>query len=155
MKPIFSFVLTVKKSPLLVLLFLATSCMLLLPSCSKELKAGKPTTLTYDKIYLIGDATSAGWTIANALPMTKSTDNAKVFTWTGPLTAGEIKFPTALNFSSDTFGAATASQAVSNNKAQLSPSGNPDVKWKLAGTEAGTYKITLNTQDLTVGFQKQ
>lgn len=142
------------QSALLTPLLLAISC-LLLQSCSKELKAGKPIALTYDKVYMIGDATTAGWTIANALPMTKSSDNAKLFTWTGPLAAGEIKFPTALSFSSDTFAAATASQSLSNNKAQLSPGGNPDVKWKLAGTEAGTYKITLNTQDLTVLFQKQ
>lgn len=134
---------------------MATSCLFLLPSCSKELKAGKPIALTYDKVYLIGDATTAGWTIANALPMAKSADNTNVFTWTGPLTAGEIKFPTALSFSSDTFAAATAGQSVSNSKAQLSPSGSPDVKWKLATTEAGTYKITLNTQELTVSFQKQ
>ena len=122
--------------------------------CSKELKAGPPLTLIYDKVYMIGDATTAGWTIANALPMTKSSA-ANEFTWTGPLTAGEIKFPTALSFSSDTFAAATASQGVGNSKAQISPGGNPDVKWKLAGTEAGTYKITLNTKDMTVIFQKQ
>ncbi|GEO11092.1 SusF/SusE family outer membrane protein [Segetibacter aerophilus] len=129
-------------------------CVVLVASCSKELKAGDPITLDYDKAYLIGDATTAGWTIANALPMTKGTE-ANVFTWTGPLTAGEIKFPTALNFSSDTFGAATAAQSISNNKAQLSPGGNPDVKWKLTSAEAGTYKVTLNTKSLTVDFQKQ
>lgn len=153
MKYIFRPAFYTRQSALLIF-FLAVSC-LLLPSCSKELKAGKPIVLTYDKVYMIGDATTAGWTIANAVPMAKSADNAKMFTWTGPLAAGEIKFPTALSFSSDTFGAATTGQTVSNNKAQLSPGGNPDVKWKLAGTEAGTYKITLNTQDLTVLFQKQ
>jgi hypothetical protein len=129
-------------------------CLVLVTSCSKELKAGDPITLAYDKAYLIGDATTAGWTIANALPMTKGSD-ANVFTWTGPLTAGEIKFPTALNFSSDTFGAATAGQSISNNKGQLCANGNPDVKWKLTSAEAGTYKITLNTKALTVDFQKQ
>ncbi|MBE7174344.1 MAG: SusF/SusE family outer membrane protein [Williamsia sp.] len=154
MKLIFSLASPAKRGAALIC-FLFTASLFLLSSCSKELKAGKPIALTYDKVYLIGDATTAGWTIANALPMTKSADNTKVFTWTGPLAAGEIKFPTALNFSSDTFAAATASQSVSNNKAQLSPGGNPDVKWKLASTEAGTYKITLNTGDLTVVFQKQ
>jgi hypothetical protein len=60
-----------------------------------------------------------------------------------------------MNFSSDTFSAATAGQSVQNNKAQLSPGGSPDVKWKLTGLEAGNYKITLNTQALTVTFLKQ
>ena len=95
--------------------------------------------LVYDKVYMIGDATPAGWTIANAVPMTKSSENE--FTWTGPLAAGEIKFPTALSFSSDTFGPATAAQAISNNKGRLLPNGNPDQKWKLTSAEAGNYKV--------------
>jgi hypothetical protein len=122
-------------------------------SCNKDLKAGDPLPLVYDKVYMIGDATPAGWTIANAVPMTKNSESE--FTWTGPLTAGEIKFPTALSFSSDTFGALTNGQVISNNKARLLPSGNPDVKWKLTSAEAGNYKITLNTKDVTVTFQKQ
>ena len=122
-------------------------------SCSKELKAGEPISLIYDKVYLIGDASPAGWTIANAIPMTVSADPS-IFTWTGNLTAGEIKFPTALNFSSDTFGAAVNGQAVSNGKGQLSPSGNPDVKWKLTAADAGRYQITLNTKAATVEFKK-
>ena len=45
----------------------------------------------YGMIYLIGDATSAGWTLDNAVPMT-ATDDPYVFTWTGSLNAGELKF---------------------------------------------------------------
>lgn len=136
-------------SPVLVIL-----CFMFAASCSKQLKASEPISLIYEKAYLIGDATTAAWTIANALPMTKGSD-PYVFTWTGPLKAGELKFPSATSFSSDTFAAATQGQAITNNKAQLSPSGNPDVKWKLSAADAGNYKITLNTQALTVDFQKQ
>ena len=127
-------------------LFLSLIGVLLVASaCNKDLKAGDPLPLVYDKVYMIGDATPAGWTIANAVPMTKSSENE--FTWTGALTAGEIKFPTALSFSSDTFGAATNGQGVSNNKAKLLPSGNPDQKWKLTSAEAGNYKVILNTKE--------
>src|ERR1044071_4830739 len=105
--------------------FLMILCLLLAAACKKELKAGDPLALTYEKVYLIGDATPAGWNISNAVPMTQSAANTNEFTWTGPLTAGEIKFPTALNFSSDTFGAASNGQSVTNNKAQLSPNGSP------------------------------
>jgi hypothetical protein len=132
---------------------LLTCSLVFITSCSKELKAGEPMALVYDQIYLIGDATPVGWTIANALPMTVSSD-ASVFTWTGNLTAGEIKFPTAKNFSSDTFGAAVNGQAITNTKGQISPSGNPDVKWKLTAADAGRYQITLNTKMATVEFKK-
>jgi hypothetical protein len=154
MKPNFKFSWQATKRIGLRNVALAIFSMFLVASCSKQLKAGEPISIVYEKVYIIGDASPAAWTIANAIPMTKSAD-ANVFTWTGPLTAGEIKFPTALSFSSDTFAAATVAQSVSNNKAQLSASGNPDVKWKLTSAEAGNYKITVNTKALTVDFQKQ
>jgi hypothetical protein len=149
MKPLYKPVLNTIHFLLLAL------CAIVAISCNKDLKAGQPLALTYDKVFLIGDATTAGWTIANALPMTRAADNGDLFTWTGPLKEGEIKFPTALNFSSDTFTPSTAAQSITNNKAQVSPGGNPDVKWKLTSQEAGSYKITLNTRDLTVNFAKQ
>ena len=153
MKPIFKLAFKaigeIKLTNSLLIIF----ALVLGTACKKELKAGDPMTLTYDKVYMIGDATPAAWTIANAVPMTKSSENE--FTWTGQLTAGEIKFPTALSFSSDTFGATTNGQAISNNKARILPNGNPDVKWKLTSAEAGNYKVTVNTKDVTVTFQKQ
>jgi hypothetical protein len=153
MKPIYKNAINSRIAFKIIISLNLILCILLPAGCKKDLKAGDPLTLTYDKVYLIGDATTAAWTIANALPMTK-TDDPNLFTWTGPLTAGEIKFPTALSFSADTFSAATAGQSITNTKAQLSPSGNPDVKWKLTAAEAGTYKITLNVKDFTVTFQK-
>jgi hypothetical protein len=71
------------------------------------------------------------------------------------LFAGEIKFPTALSWSSDTFMSATPGQAISDDKALLALSGNPDYHWVITDAEAGNYKITLNTKESTVVFQKQ
>ena len=38
-------------------------------------------------MYMVGDATPAGWTIGDATPM-QTTDNPYVFTWKGTLNAG-------------------------------------------------------------------
>ena len=124
-------------------------------SCSKDLKAGDPITLIYNQVYMVGNATSVGWNINNAIPMTVASDNPNEFSWEGPLYAGEIKFPTALSWSSDTFMSATSGQSVSDNKALLALNGNPDYHWSLADADTGTYKITLNTKDQTVTFQKE
>jgi SusE-like outer membrane protein len=124
-------------------------------SCKKEIKAGNPITLTYDQVYMVGDATSVGWSINDAIPMKATSGNPDEFTWEGPLFAGEIKFPTALSWSSDTFMSATPGQSISDDKALLALSGNPDYHWVLTGAEAGNYKITLNTKASTVVFQKQ
>ena len=124
-------------------------------SCKKEIKAGDPIALTYDQVYMVGNATSIGWSIGDAIPMTPTPGNADEFTWEGPLFAGEIKFPTALSWSSDTFMSATPGQALSDDKALLALSGNPDYHWVISDAEAGNYKITLNTKESTVVFQKQ
>ncbi|RNL56551.1 SusF/SusE family outer membrane protein [Pedobacter jejuensis] len=128
---------------------------ILLSSCKKELKASDPLPLIYSNVYIIGDASPALWNIDAAIKMTVNPANKTQFTWTGPLTAGEIKFATQKSFSSDFFVAATASQSVSNNKAQIALSGNPDIKWKLSAAEAGTYQITVDMNAVTVTFKKQ
>lgn len=124
----------------------------------------------YPMVYMIGDATPAGWTLADAVPM-QATDDPYVFTWTGSLAAGELKFSCDLRddwngawFMSATNGAAptgTTEQALFIDKSSddckaqyldLSIAGI-DNKWKL--TEAGTYTITLNQLEETVAIVKQ
>lgn len=134
---------------------LAVTISLFIFSCKKEIKAGDPVTLTYDQVYMVGNATSVGWSINDAIPMKPTANNPDEFTWEGPLFAGEIKFPTALSWSSDTFMSATPGQSISDNKGLLALSGNPDYHWVITDAEAGNYKITLNTKESTVTFQKE
>lgn len=137
----------------IVLLLITVSLFTI--SCKKEIKAGEPITLTYDQVYMVGNATSVGWSINDAIPMKPTAGNPDEFTWEGPLFAGEIKFPTALSWSSDTFMSATSGQSISDDKALLALSGNPDYHWVISDAEAGNYKITLNTKESTVVFQKE
>lgn len=46
----------------------------------------------YTEMYLVGDATPNGWDLGNATPMTVDPNDPNVFTWTGNLSAGELKF---------------------------------------------------------------
>ena len=124
----------------------------------------------YGMIYMIGDATAAGWTLDSAVPM-EATDDPYVFTWTGSLNAGELKFTCDRQsdwngawFMSATNGAAPTGQteqmlfidkssdACKGQYLDVAVTGI-DNKWKL--TEAGTYTITLNQLEETVIIQKQ
>ncbi len=138
-----------------IITLVAISVSLFFVSCKKEIKAGDPIALTYDQVYMVGNATSIGWSINDAIPMTPTSGNPDQFTWEGPLYAGEIKFPTALSWSSDTFMSATPGQSISDDKGLLALSGNPDYHWVIKDSEAGNYKITLNTKESTVVFQKK
>jgi hypothetical protein len=44
-----------------------------------------------DSLYLIGDAAPGGWDLANQTAMAQTEDDSLVFTWSGTLTAGELK----------------------------------------------------------------
>lgn len=124
----------------------------------------------YEMIYLVGDATPAGWSIDSATPM-EATDSPYVFTWTGILSAGEMKL--TCDRQSDWNGAwfmpAEADKQPTGEvermlfidktdeafKAQYLDImvGGIDQKWKIA--EAGTYTITLDQLEETITIAKQ
>ena len=107
----------------------------------------------YTKLWLVGDATPAGWNIDNPEPMVATTGDPYTFSWEGVLKVGEFKIPTATgNWGTDYFMPAVNAQGINSNLAKFVRSGNPDFKWKI--TEAGNYKITLDQLRETINIQK-
>ena len=49
--------------------------------------------LKIDHLYMVGDATPAGWSIDNPTELTKDANDKFVFTYHGKLTTGFLKFP--------------------------------------------------------------
>lgn len=112
----------------------------------------------YENLYLVGDASPAGWDIDNPTPMTVDPNDPFVFTWIGPLTVGEFKIATATgNWGCDYFMPVVDGETdLSKTTLELVKGGNPDKKWKI--TEAGNYKIAVNILDpgpYTIMFEKQ
>lgn len=98
----------------------------------------------YENLYMVGDATPAGWDINNPTPMTVDANDPFTFTYTGPLTAGQFKIPTTKgNWGCDYFMPVNDGESdLSVTTVSLVKNGNPDRKWKI--TEAGNYTITIN-----------
>lgn len=113
--------------------------------------------LPYKQIWLCGDATPGGWNTPFSEQFTydvAARDGS--FTWTGNLTAGEIKFP--LNpdsYEGAFFIAPAADTPVSAEPTAILYTSNdqPDQKWRVS--VAGKYKITVNVLDMTVKFEQQ
>ena len=96
-----------------------------------------------ETLYIIGDAAPNGWSADNATEMAR-TDNG-VFSWTGNLNAGELKFITTAgeflpSYNNDGHGALTL--RTSDDQ--------PDLKFDI--TEPHCYKVDVNLLDLTVSF---
>lgn len=125
-----------------------------------DLSTMEAPTISYptpeiNSLYMVGDACPAGWDINNALEMKQDDINKFQFTWTGQLSAGELKFPLerASDWSCDFIMAASESQSITDPKA--TKRNQPDTKWKVLSGEAGKYKITVDTYNMTVTFEKQ
>lgn len=105
----------------------------------------------YSGIWMIGDATSAGWSFDNVVAMTQG-DDVYTFTWTGSLKTGELKF--TCDKKSDWNGAwfmASESdkefvegtdEIITFVDKSIAGNGDIDRKWKIK--TAGNYTITIN-----------
>ena len=117
-------------------------------------------TITYDMVYLVGDGTPSGWDIANPVPMVQDATNDKIFTWTGTLTAGHVKFSTFIGdwCDGDWILAATPDQALTATGYTILSGCVPDeqdYKWLVTEADTGTYDVTVNLEAGTVVFEKQ
>lgn len=97
----------------------------------------------FEKIYMVGDASPAGWNIDNPHELTVNPSNPFEFTYEGPLSVGEFKFPVETgNWGGDFFMPMENYQDLNITDMKFVPGGQPDNKWKI--TEAGNYKIVIN-----------
>ncbi|GAB3307799.1 hypothetical protein GCM10027348_39160 [Hymenobacter tenuis] len=102
----------------------------------------------YANLWLVGDATPAGWDIDNPTPLT-ATANPYIFTYSGPLKAGEFKIPTKKgDWGGDFFMPLINGQPLTDTGMDFVPGGSPDKKWKVA--TAGNYTITLDQLHETI-----
>ena len=141
-----------------------------------DIRAGKERMLMkpftpYPGIWLVGSAAPGGWSLDAAAPMTASTADPYVMTWSGKLNVGELKF--SCDLKSDWNGAwfmpsAEAGKPTGQEEHVLfiDKSGEDfkgqypdtniagvDYKWNI--TEAGNYTITLNQLTETITIQKR
>lgn len=108
----------------------------------------------YPNVWLIGNATSAEWSIDNALEMKWDPKNPNIFTFEGDLKGGELKLPTMKDWSAATFRPLVADGSIHEEGVQVYQGGD-DLKWKINDNEAGKYKITLDTENMKIKFEKQ
>ena len=119
---------------------------------SKTIAIGNFTP--YTKLWMVGDATPAGWNITSPTEMVADPANPFVFTYEGALTAGEFKIPTATgDWGADFFMPVENHQDISITKMKFVKGGSPDNKWQI--TTAGNYKITIDQFYETILIEKQ
>lgn len=113
----------------------------------------------YANVYLVGDATTSGWDPYGAnTKFTRDADDIYLFTYTGPLSAGEFKIHLVSGdwCEGDWINATTAEQVITDSSYIVTTAcDGPDNKWKLTEADAGTYVITADLRNQTLTFEKQ
>lgn len=113
----------------------------------------KPYT-PYENLWMVGDATPAGWNIGAPEPMVRESDY--IFSWTGQLNAGEFKFPIATgDWGTGFFMPYQPDESIAETLITFRPNGSPDTKWRVQPDEAGVYKITLDQLHHSISIVKQ
>ncbi len=100
------------------------------------------------ELYLIGDATSAGWTIESAVQM-YDTVTPNVFTWSGDLKIGELKFLTQKDAWIPSYGPVTVDEEMVEGTVDLllrdKNEMGTDHKFKV--TACGWYTLVVDLTD--------
>jgi hypothetical protein len=103
-----------------------------------------------EKLYMVGSATPIGWTITNAIEMTEDATDGCIFNYSGPMVAGEFKFPVNRNsdWGQDMY------QRVDDTHMYRHIGGQADdKKWNIITD--GNYVIKANIETLALSFVKQ
>ena len=102
------------------------------------------------ELYIVGSATPIGWSIDKAIALKEDPVDGCIFTYSGPMVAGEFKFPV----NRDTDWGQDMYMRVNDSTMYRHVGGAPDDnKWNI--TTAGNYVITANIQTLKLSIKKQ
>ena len=125
-------------------------------SLSKKTMRISITRLKYQQVYIVGNATTAEWSIDNPIEMKPDAINPAIFTAQIALKEGEFKMPTAKSWDSPTFRPTKANGSINETEVQVTSAadGAADFKWKVTAAQVGTYKITLDTEKNKISFVK-
>ncbi|MCE5174097.1 MAG: SusF/SusE family outer membrane protein [Bacteroidales bacterium] len=103
----------------------------------------KPVSKT---LYIIGDATSGGWSLDNATKMNTVSGEAGGFVWTGDLSVGNYEFVTTQTGYLPSYNKDAGS--TTDKLALRETNDDPDVRFSI--TQSGNYRIAVNLIDLTI-----
>ncbi len=107
-------------------------------------------------LYMVGDATPAGWNIDSPTPLSPTEEDALVFTWEGTLNAGGLK----LCLTTGSWDASFIRPVTDGTEISRTPidsqsfamhAGDPDDKWNVV--DAGNYKLTFDLRNWTMSSQ--
>lgn len=144
------------KTKVNILYVVALLMLLFISSCEGEkelIVIDENIPIKTSTLFMVGDATPAGWDIGNPTPFVQSEENKLVYTYEGNLNIGEFKCCTVTgNWNAPfirpmTEGREVGTTAILAEEFQMYQ-GDPDLKWRV--TTAGRYRIVFDLRNWTM-----
>lgn len=104
-------------------------------------------SMSRTKLYMVGSATSIGWSIDKAIELTEDATDGCIFTYSGPMVTGEFKFP--VNRNTD-WGQDMYMRVDDTHMYRHVGGAADDNKWSI--TSDGNYVITANIETLIISI---
>lgn len=111
------------------------------------------TPIETSNVYLLGTASPTEWNLSGAEPMERSDNDSYVFSWTGDLYTGSLRFAiSTTNWEAPMIRPFSDNEPIGKEPIEngrfVYRNGNPDTNWNV--TNNGNYTITLNLHDWTI-----
>ena len=104
-------------------------------------------SMTRTKLYMVGSATPIGWSIDKAIELTEDGTDGCIFTYSGPMVAGEFKLP--VNRNTD-WGQDMYMRLDDTHMYRHAGGAADDNKWTI--TTDGNYVITANIETMKINI---
>lgn len=110
----------------------------------------------YEHVYLVGAAAPGGWEINDAAELTWI-EGTSQFIYEGYMKEGDFKFAAGERSWNAPFFMATSEnqEDLAVTSMQLVQPGGVDYKWHITESNAGNWRITLDTDAFTIKFEKR
>ena len=111
------------------------------------------TPIETSNVYLLGTASPTEWNLSGAEPMERSDNDSYVFSWTGDLYTGSLRFAiSTTNWEAPMIRPFSDNESIGKEPIEngrfVYRNGDPDTNWNV--TNNGNYTITLNLHDWTI-----
>ncbi len=110
----------------------------------------------FSELFIVGDATESDWNLDNPTAFTQSELDPFVFNYEGNFAPGEFKIfagPMG-DWCGDWYRPQVADKALENGEVTQAAGCEPDNTWLVTEETSGRYRISLNTANNTIRFNK-
>lgn len=125
-------------------------------SLKVEIVAAEAVDPPFTELWIVGDASASGWDVDNPLPFVQSTKDPFLFSYEGMFAPGNFKILAGFlgDWCGEWYRPLSDDHALLDGEAVQNAGCDGDTRWIVEAATQGRYKVTVNTKNNTIRFQR-